>query len=59
MKIPFKFTAPPTGWLDKFPDGDYTIGRGADPRGKAVAPKRAKKAAGKRRKPKASPVAAE
>jgi hypothetical protein len=34
MTIPFKLTPPPPGWLDRFPDGDYTIGRGADPRGK-------------------------
>ena len=32
-KLPFKLTAPPSGWLDRFPDGDYTVGRGADPRG--------------------------
>lgn len=32
MKPPYKFTPPPPGWLDRFPDGDYTVGRGADPR---------------------------
>lgn len=32
MKVPFKFTAPPAGWVKDFPDGDYTVGRGADPR---------------------------
>ena len=31
MKTPFKLSAPPPGWLDRFPDGDYTIGRGANP----------------------------
>lgn len=36
MKTPFKLSAPPSGWLDRLPDGDYTIGRGADPRGSGV-----------------------
>lgn len=31
-KIPYSFTTPKAGWIDQFPDGDYTIGRGADPR---------------------------
>ena len=62
MKVPYKFTAPPPGWIDRFPDGDYTVGRGADPRGKsdgaspsdiAANPKKKKisKASAKRRKP--------
>jgi hypothetical protein len=35
MNVPFKFIdlkVPTAEWLDQFPDGDYTIGRGADPR---------------------------
>jgi hypothetical protein len=32
IKVPFKFHSIPPGWADQFPDGDYTIGRGADPR---------------------------
>jgi hypothetical protein len=59
MKVPFKFTAPPAGWLDKFPDGDYTIGRGADPRGKVAPAKSAAKPKRKPRKPKSAPAAAE
>jgi hypothetical protein len=35
VKLPYSFRVPPPGWLDRFPDGDYTVGRGADPRGKA------------------------
>ena len=27
----------PAGFADRFPDGDYTIGRGADPRGRPIA----------------------
>ena len=61
MKVPYKFTAPPPGWIDRFPDGDYTVGRGADPRGKsggatardmtAKPKKKISKASAKRRKP--------
>jgi hypothetical protein len=32
MKPPFKFSVPPADFADRFPDGDYTVGRGADPR---------------------------
>lgn len=32
MNVPYKFTPPPPGWIESFPDGDYTVGRGADPR---------------------------
>jgi hypothetical protein len=32
MKPPFKFSIPPPDFADRFPDGDYTVGRGADPR---------------------------
>lgn len=35
MKVPYQFTAPPPRWIGSFPDGDYTIGRGADPRSAA------------------------
>jgi hypothetical protein len=36
MKYPkIKFTVPPPDFADRFPDGDYTIGRGADPRSAA------------------------
>jgi hypothetical protein len=35
MKPPFKYTVPPPDFADRFPDGDYTIGRGADPRSAA------------------------
>jgi hypothetical protein len=31
-KVPYSFVPPPPGWIDKLPDGNYTIGRGADPR---------------------------
>ena len=29
----FKLRPIPSAFADRFPDGDYTIGRGADPRG--------------------------
>jgi hypothetical protein len=29
---PWTFHEIPAGWADQYPDGDYTIGRGADPR---------------------------
>ena len=32
-KKSFKFNDIPVDWGDHLPDGDYTIGRGADPRG--------------------------
>jgi hypothetical protein len=32
IKVPYTFKAPPRGWIEKLPDGDYTVGRGADPR---------------------------
>lgn len=35
MKAPFKFRDIPAGFADRFPDGDYTVGRGADPRSSA------------------------
>jgi hypothetical protein len=36
MKYPkIKFTVPPPDFADRFPDGDYTVGRGADPRSAA------------------------
>ena len=28
----------PAEFLDRFPDGDYTVGRGADPRGRQAKP---------------------
>lgn len=67
MKIPYKFSAPPPGWADKFPDGDYTIGRGADPRVVLLSPatkeskaqKSQKKKPHKDRKAKRERVAAE
>lgn len=54
-KKPFKLSAPPPGWLDRFPDGDYTVGRGADPRGAAefdtgTKPQKPHSKAGKKRK---------
>ena len=33
MRAPFTISAPPSSWVDRLPDGDYTVGRGADPRG--------------------------
>lgn len=33
-KPPFAFHAVPREWGEHFPEGDYTIGRGADPRSK-------------------------
>ena len=35
MKDSFKFRSIPANFADRFPDGDYTIGRGADPRGRS------------------------
>ena len=35
MATEWNFKPIPIGWVDRFPDGDYTVGRGADPRGKA------------------------
>ena len=47
MKKHFKFRPVPADFGDRFPDGDYTVGRGADPRGAAerAADEAAKKAA--------------
>ena len=36
MTIRMKFREVPPGFGDRFPDGDYTVGRGADPRGRLV-----------------------
>lgn len=47
MTTKWKFTPIPPGWVDRFPDGDYTVGRGADPRSKAEREADAKRAAGK------------
>ena len=33
MTTRLKFRAIPPGFADRFQDGDYTVGRGADPRG--------------------------
>jgi hypothetical protein len=33
MKASFKVRDFSTNFIDQFPDGDYTVGRGADPRG--------------------------
>jgi hypothetical protein len=57
----------PADFGDRFPDGDYTVGRGADPRGrvqqqaaKPVPPRKAAVKLSKRRKPrKQTPTAAE
>jgi hypothetical protein len=35
MKERLKFRPIPANFGDRFPDGDYTVGRGADPRGAA------------------------
>ena len=39
MKKPFKLRRIPVDFGDRFPDGDYTVGRGADPRGLLDKPK--------------------
>jgi hypothetical protein len=31
-KVPYDFDPPQPGWIESLPDGDYTVGRGADPR---------------------------
>lgn len=33
MTVSFKFRPLPADFAARFPDGDYTVGRGADPRG--------------------------
>jgi hypothetical protein len=38
MTTRFKFRDIPPGFGDRFPDGSYTVGRGADPRGRAAGP---------------------
>ncbi len=35
MKTKWKFSKIPADFADRFPDGDYTVGRGADPRSAA------------------------
>ena len=57
----WKFKPIPADFADRFPDGDYTVGRGADPRGAIArsAPKSAKrKPAAKRPRTKKAPRAA-
>ena len=34
MSTRFSFRPIPPDFVDRFPDGDYTVGRGADPRGR-------------------------
>jgi hypothetical protein len=67
MRKPFKLRPIPADFFDRFPDGDYTVGRGADPRGRAVEapPKRSaqiatpKKSPGSKRRKKPVRPAAE
>ena len=54
MTKTYNFRPIPPNLADRFPDGDYTVGRGADPRGaaeRAAQPAGGPEATGKPRRP--------